>query len=483
MGSTSPDLHLVLDRGRPRGLRAQIEAGIRSAIRGGRLRAGTRLPSTRALAADLGVTRRVVVEAYDQLVAEGYVVSVRGAGTVVNAVERPAREPVAPSVAPPVRVDFRPGFPDHELFPRTAWGRASRAVQLGAAELSGMDRRGLPRLRAELAEYLARVRGVDAHPDRIVVCAGFGHAFDLLVELMRERTFAVEDPGYPPPRARLARGGIPVEAVPVDGDGLVVERLRATRARVAVVTPAHQSPIGVPLSPRRRHELVAWARAVDGYVVEDDFDAEFRYDRRPVGALQGLAPDRVVYCGTTAKTLAVGLRLGWVVLPDALVDGVCALRAGSDGGASGVLQATFAELLRAGDLDRHLRRSRRVYRARRDAVVAAVARWLPEASVSGIAAGLTAVLDLPAAADEHAIAAAAAERGVRVYPRAPFHVRPGDPGLLLGYGAVPPEAAEQGVRLLADAVRETTGPRAGPPRARVHLVDGASACAGSVVPP
>jgi len=364
-----------------------------------------------------------------------------------------------------------------------AWGRASRAALLGAAELSDNDRRGLPRLRVELAEYLARVRGVDAHPDRIVVCAGFGHAFDLLVEVLRDRVFAVEDPGYPPPRARLVRAGIPVEAVPVDGHGLVVERLRATAARVAVVTPAHQSPSGVPLSPRRRHELVEWARAVDGYVVEDDFDAEFRYDRRPVGALQGLAPDRVVYCGTTAKTVAGGLRLGWMVLPDELVAPVCALRAGSDGATSGVLAATFAELLRTGDLDRHLRRSRRVYRERRDAVVGAVHRWLPEATVSGIAAGLSAVLDLPASLDEQAVVAGAAERGVRVYARAPFHVRPAGPGLLLGYGAVPPEAAERGVRLLADAVRAITGPPAGPRRARVHLVDGASACAGSVVPP
>ena len=484
MGTTSPDLHLVLDRARPRGLRAQIEEEIRAAVRGGRLLAGTRLPSTRALAADLGVTRRVVVEAYDQLVAEGYVVSRPGAGTVVNAVARSGRpvRPAAPAAAA-VHVDFRPGLPDHELFPRLAWGRASRAALLGAAELSDNDRRGLPRLRVELAEYLARVRGVDAHPDRIVVCAGFGHAFDLLVEVLRDRVFAVEDPGYPPPRARLVRAGIPVEAVPVDGHGLVVERLRATAARVAVVTPAHQSPSGVPLSPRRRHELVEWARAVDGYVVEDDFDAEFRYDRRPVGALQGLAPDRVVYCGTTAKTVAGGLRLGWMVLPDELVAPVCALRAGSDGATSGVLAATFAELLRTGDLDRHLRRSRRVYRERRDAVVGAVHRWLPEATVSGIAAGLSAVLDLPASLDEQAVVAGAAERGVRVYARAPFHVRPGGPGLVLGYGAVPPEAAERGVRLLADAVRAITGPPAGPRRARVHLVDGASACAGSVVPP
>ena len=484
MGTTSPDLHLVLDRARPRGLRAQVEEEIRAAVRGGRLLAGTRLPSTRALAADLGVTRRVVVEAYDQLVAEGYVVSRPGAGTVVNAVARSGRaaRPAAPAAAA-VHVDFRPGLPDHELFPRLAWGRASRAALLGAAELSDNDRRGLPRLRVELAEYLARVRGVDAHPDRIVVCAGFGHAFDLLVEVLRDRVFAVEDPGYPPPRARLARAGIPVEAVPVDGHGLVVERLRATAARVAVVTPAHQSPSGVPLSPRRRHELVELGsrrrRLRGGGRLRRRVPLRPPPGRRAAGA----RPRSRRVLRHHREDVAGGLRLGWMVLPDELVAPVCALREGSDGATSGVLAATFAELLRAGDLDRHLRRSRRVYRERRDAVVGAVHRWLPEATVSGIAAGLSAVLDLPASLDEQAVVAGAAERGVRVYARAPFHVRPVGPGLLLGYGAVPPEAAERGVRLLADAVRAITGPPAGPRRARVHLVDGASACAGSVVPP
>ena len=453
----SPELFLAVDRAGPRGLRAQVEDGIRAAIRAGRLRPGARLPSTRALAVDLGVTRRVVVEAYDQLAAEGYVRSRQGSGTVVDAGPRRARDPVptAPS-GPAVRVDFRPGRPDHALFPRRAWLRATRAAlaDLGDVELTDTDRRGLPRLRTELADYLGRVRGVDAEPDRIVVCAGFGHAFDLLVRVLRGRTVAVEDPGYPPARARLAAAEVPTEPVPVDAQGLVIERLRATAARVAVVTPAHQSPTGVALSPARRRELLGWARDVDGLVVEDDFDAEFRYDRRPVGALQGLAPEHVAYCGTTAKTLASGLRLGWTVLPDALVEPVCRVRAATDGATSTVLQATFAQFLRSGDLDRHLRRSRRVYRARRDAVVGAVRRWLPGAEVSGIAAGLNVVLRLPQETDEQAVVARAAELGVRVYPCAPFHVRAaqGEAGLLLGYGAVPPPAAELGVRLLAGAL-------------------------------
>ena len=456
MGTSARDLYLPVERGRGRGLRAQVEDGIRAAVREGRLRAGAALPSTRALAADLGVTRRVVVEAYDQLVAEGYVTARQGAGTVVSAVPRAAAPPAPAAAGPDPIVDFRPGRPDPALFPRAAWARATRAALagLGPAELAEVDRRGLAGLRAALAEYLGRVRGVAAPPDRIVVCAGFGHAVDLLVRVLPGHRFAVEDPGYPAPRAPVGREGRPVDAVPVDADGLVVAALRRTAARVAVVTPAHQSPTGVALSPRRRTELVAWARAVDGYVVEDDFDAEFRYDRRPVGALQGLAPDRVVHCGSTAKTVAPGLRLGWMVLPEALVDDVVALRADTDGATSALLQATFAHLLASGDLDRHLRRSRRVYRTRRDAVVAAVGRWLPGATVGGIAAGLTVVVDLPGGVDERAVVAAAARRGVGVYPRAAYLARPGraGPGLVLGYGAVAPERAEAGVRLLGEVV-------------------------------
>jgi GntR family transcriptional regulator / MocR family aminotransferase len=264
MGTTSPDLYLAVDRGR--GVRAQVEAGIRAAVRGGRLPAGTRLPSTRALAADLGVTRRVVVEAYDQLAAEGYVSARQGAGTVVNAVPRRAAAAPAAEAGPPLVVDFRPGRPDPALFPRAAWARATRAAfaGLGAAELDGADRRGLPALRTALAEYLGRVRGVDAHPDRIVVCSSFGHAVDLLVRVLPEHRFAVEEPGYPVPRNRLLRDGRRVDPVAVDGEGLVVDALRRTAARAVVVTPAHQSPTGVAMSPPRRSALVAWARDVDG---------------------------------------------------------------------------------------------------------------------------------------------------------------------------------------------------------------------------
>ncbi|WP_214404501.1 PLP-dependent aminotransferase family protein [Pseudonocardia lacus] len=438
MGTSAPELFLAFDRTRRRGLRAQIEGELRSAIRTGRLAPGATVPSTRALAGDLGVTRRVVIEAYDQLVAEGYLLSRPGAGTTVNRVPPVTAPARRPGPAPdPVRVDFRPGRPDLDLFPRAAWARASREAlrTLRGADLADDDPRGLPVLRAALAEHLGRVRGVGADPEHIVVCGGFGHALDLVAHALPDRTFAVEDPGYPGPRRRLT-GFVPVG---VDGDGLVVDELRRTPARAVVVTPAHQSPTGVALSPARRNQLVEWARDVDGHIVEDDYDAEYRYDRRPVGALHGLAPQRVVHCGTTSKTLASGVRLGWAVVPPPLMDAVLARRATTDGATSSLLQAAFAALLTSGDLDRHLRRSRRVYQQRRDAVLAGLGEHLPEAAPSGIAAGLSVLLT----------AAAGHRRAGRRRPR------PAPGGAGLAAGAVP-------------------GAPRRPPRARARLRHGAA---------
>jgi GntR family transcriptional regulator/MocR family aminotransferase len=348
------------------------------------------------------------------------------------------------------------------LFPRAAWSRAARSALLALpkGDLAVSDPRGLPLLRGALAEYLARVRGVTADPEQVLVCEGFGHGFDLvagaLAGLGYDR-FAVEDPGYSGVVDQLRSMGIPFDGVAVDRDGLLVERLRRARARVVVVTPAHQSPTGVVLAPDRRRELVEWAREVDGYVIEDDYDAEYRYDRRPVGSLQGIAPERVIYGGTTSKSLAPGLRLGWFVLPPELMAPIVARRRRSGGSTSAILQATFAAFLANGDLDRHLRRARRSYRPRRDAVIDAVQRWLPGAIPNGVAAGLNVLVMLPAGTDERAVVQRALAAGVRVYPLEEFRVRRSArdaPGLILGYGAVPPGKIAPGVRLLAQAVAD-----------------------------
>ncbi len=227
-----------------------------------------------------------------------------------------------------------------------------------------------------------------------------------------------------------------------------------------VVTPAHQSPTGVVLSPARRHELVEWARAVDGLVIEDDFDAEYRYDRRPVGALQGIAPERVIYCGTTAKTLASGVRLGWLVVPAELVEPIVARRRVSDGATSTLLQAGFAEFLAGHELDRHLRRVRPVYRRRRERVLDALARWLPAARVHGVAAGLNVLATFPAGVDEGELVRRALGAGIRVHPLGEFRAAPAAdvaPGLVLGYAGLSPDVAADGVRRLAAVTRELLG--------------------------
>jgi GntR family transcriptional regulator / MocR family aminotransferase len=466
ISTNSPDLAIELDRSRPRGLRAQIEGELRTAIRSGRLAPGTALPSSRALAADLGVTRGVVVGAYDQLIAEGYLRSRQGSGTVVNATAGPAARPGPASSAPvpPVAVDFHPGVPDLDLFPRSAWGRATRtALQtLPDADLGYIDSRGLPAARRAVAEYVGRARGVSADADHVVICNGFGHGLSLVAAALRRaghEAVAVEDPGYDGARDTLALAGLQCRGVPVDRHGLTVDALDRTGARAVIVTPAHQNPTGAVLSSDRRTALVDWARAVDGYVIEDDYDAEYRYDRQPAGAIQGLDPARVVYSGTTSKSLAPGLRLGWLVLPDELVGPVTTLRRAADSATSSLVQATFAAFLTAGDLDRHLRRTRLVYRRRRDALMDALDRWFPEATPGGVSAGLQVTITLPDGMDEARFVERAVRAGVRPYPLDRYRVGPRrrslDPaGLVLGYGHLTPAELEDGARRLGGVAAE-----------------------------
>ena len=466
MRTRSSELLIELDRSRPRGLRAQVEDQLRDAVRTGRLPSGTALPSSRTLAEDLGVTRGVVVAAYEQLVAEGYLAATPGSGTVVHrgALPHSHPPPVEQPSVPPIEVDFSAGLPDLALFPRGPWSRASRVAlrTIPDERLGYGNTRGVPELQRALVDYLARVRGVRAHPDQVVVGNGFSHGITVLAEALGwlgHDRIAVEDPhrGAGP---QLEHSSLDVHGVELDAEGIVVEALHRTGARAVIVTPAHQAPTGVVLSPARRSALVSWAQAVDGYIVEDDYDAEFRYDHQPVGSLQGIAPDRVVYCGTASKTLAPGLRLGWMVLPLPVIEAAAHVRRGTDVLTSTLTQATFAAFVTCGDLDRHLRRARRLYRQRRDALVTAVARHFPEATPTGVSAGLQTLLTLPSGWDEAAVARSAADVGVRVRTLGEF--RTGDrtdlpPALVLGYGPLEPAAIERGVRLLATAARAVAG--------------------------
>ncbi|GAB2835576.1 PLP-dependent aminotransferase family protein [Actinoallomurus bryophytorum] len=440
------DLHLDLTGTR---VRAALESALRQAVRTGRLAEGVRLPSSRALAADLGVARNTVADAYGQLVAEGWLTARSGSGTQVAA--RPADEEAAPPPArpgrTPVRYDLRPGSPALSLFPRTAWlAAARRALNAAPAETLGYGHaRGLPELRTALAGYLARARGVRAAPERVVVCAGFTQALTLLVQVLRARgatTLGIEALGHRQHHDVIAAGGLRPRRMPVDDHGAVVD---APAADAMLLTPAHQFPLGMPLAAHRRTRAVQWAHDTGGLIIEDDYDGEFRYDRQPVGALQALAPEHVVYAGTASKTLAPGLRLAWLVLPAALVDEVAEAKRIADGHTSTFEQLTLAEFVTCGDYDRHVRRCRLAYRRRRDRLVTALRREAPRVRVTGVAAGMHALLELPPGTDEDEVVARAgrhglALEGLRTYRAAEEGHRP---ALVVGY-ATPPDHSYTG---------------------------------------
>ncbi|MEU1042425.1 PLP-dependent aminotransferase family protein [Streptomyces sp. NPDC005907] len=431
------------------GVRRGLTDALREAVRGGRLAPGTRLPSSRSLAADLGIARNTVAEAYGDLVAEGWLTARQGSGTRVaeRTVPRAAPES-APAGQRPGRPahDLVPGTPDLASFPRAEWLKAARRA-LAAAPSDALgygDARGRTELRTALAGYLSRARGVRADPDRIVICSGFSDGLTLLGAVLRQRglrTLAVESYGLDVHWNLLHRSGLRTVPLPFDGLGTRPGDLRGARA--VLMTPAHQFPMGVPLHPDRRAALVDRARRTGALILEDDYDGEFRYDRQPVGALQGLGPEQVVYMGTASKSLAPGLRLGWLVLPRALVTEVTALKSGG-GWSSGVLdQLTLAEFITSGAYDRHVRAARLRYRRRRDSLVAALAARAPLVHATGIAAGLHAVLRLPPGT-EASVVRAAAWQGLAVHGLA-RHRHPDagtDPldALVVGYGTPPDHA-------------------------------------------
>jgi GntR family transcriptional regulator/MocR family aminotransferase len=458
MRATS-DLELMvrLDRHGPAPLRVQLEEQLRLAVRSGRLAPGTRLPATRTLARDLEVSRGVVVDAYAQLAAEGYLVARHGAATQVSeaAVPPAAVTRTLPEERPP-RFDFRPGGPDVSLFPRDAWSASIRRGLRAAphSRLDYGDPRGAPELRRALASYLGRVRGVACDPGCVIVTSGMAQGMALVGRTVRAaggRRIGVEDPGSGPGRAQLEATGLEPRPVPVDEEGLRPEVLAEADVDLVLTTPAHQFPTGVVLAPERRAALLEWASS-GRLVLEDDYDAEYRYDRPPVGAVQGLSPKHVVHAGSVSKTLAPALRLGWLVVPEQLVASLARAKAEDDLGTPVIEQLALADFLERGELDRHLRRTRIIYRRRRDALIAALARHLPEVRPSGVAAGLQLVAHLPAWFDEDAAVGAARARGVGLQGLGEHRFRPGPPALLLGYGRIAEPTIEPGVRELAAAV-------------------------------
>jgi GntR family transcriptional regulator/MocR family aminotransferase len=455
--SHAVELLLSVDRDGPYTLGAQIEEQLRGAIRSGALRPGAEIPSTRDLARQLGISRRVAVEAYAQLAAEGYLAMRQGARPRVSdtaAIAPAATAPPRLERAP--RFDFRPSVPDVSAFPRAAWLKSLREAvgALTDADLGYGDPNGDKILRTQLADHLGRVRGVVADPGRVVVTSGYGQAQSLLCLALKARgarRIAVEDPSNPEQREIARRAGLEPVLVPVDEHGLRVEALGDVDA--VFLTPAHQHPTGVVLAAERRTQLLAWLRERDALAIEDDYDAEYRYDRAAVGVLQGLEPERIVYAGSASKTLAPALRLGWLVVPQHLVEPIRREKYLADQGTARIEQQAFADFIARGELDRHLRRMRSRYRARRDALVTALERELPEARVKGIAAGLHVTVELPDGHDEQAIRAAALAARIRFNVLGDYDAT-GPPTLMLGYGALPESAIGAGVRELAQLVRQ-----------------------------
>jgi GntR family transcriptional regulator/MocR family aminotransferase len=476
MHETSQPIELLLSVSRDgsRTLGSQIEDQLRTAIRDGALRPGTRVPSTRDLARALGVSRRVVVDAYAQLAAEGYLSLRQGARPRVSASAAVFAGAVQTTAAPPAqrpRFDFRPSMPDVSTFPRAAWLRSVRhaLATVTDAELGYGDARGVTCLRAALADYLGRVRGVVADADRVIVTNGYTQALGLVCEALAKagaKRIALDDPSNPEDALVAARAGLEPVYVSVDEAGTQIEELRQARADAVVLTPAHQHPTGVVLSGERRTALLAWLRERGAIAIEDDYDAEYRYDRAAVGALQGLDPDHVVYVGSVSKTLAPALRIGWLVVPSALLEAVAQEKILADRGTARIEQHALADFLSRGELDRHLRRMRVRYRARRDALIDALADALPEAAVSGVAAGLHVTVRLADGDDERAIREQAMLRRIEVEPMSDFrpHAVDRPPALVLGYAQMPEPAIRAGVRELAEAVRASRSARAqGPP--------------------
>ncbi|WP_432484615.1 MocR-like pyridoxine biosynthesis transcription factor PdxR [Kineococcus esterisolvens] len=458
----------------PRGrITDELVRRLRAAITANRLAPGDALPPTRVLAGELGVSRGVVVEVYRRLADEGLVGARTGSATRVLAGAVPAgpaptgppADPVFPAEPPrlPLRTtnvefDLAPGAPDLAAFPRAAWLRAERTVLRDAtsADLGYGDPRGHLRLRAQLAGWLARTRGMRVGADDVLVVAGVAQSLALLAQSLHARgatRIGVEDPGARGARETLAHWGLQLEPVPVDGHGACVDALARSGVEAVLLTPAHQFPTGVVLAPQRRRELLEWARA-GNLVVEDDYDAEHRYDRAPVPALHASAPEHVACTGSTSKTLVPGARIGWLVAPHRLRADLVAAKHAADLGNPALPQLVLAELIAAGDLERHVRRVRARQRTRRDALLAALHRHLPAARVEGVAAGLHLLVTLPhrEPGSDVEIAVRAAEVGVLVHPLSWHRVRPGPPGLLLGYAATTPDGLREAVRRIAPLV-------------------------------
>jgi GntR family transcriptional regulator / MocR family aminotransferase len=461
----------------PGGLSDWLTESLRAAISDGRLPIGSRLPATRLLAAELRLSRGVVTEAYQRLTEDGHVAGRGRAGTVVVAVPVVAEPGVAaglitpPTVVPepgldvfdslraaPARIDLTPGVPDLAAFPRAAWLRAERAVlsDLESSEFGYGDPSGTPALRRAVANWLARNRGIAADPDDLIIVAGVSQAIGLVAQVLKDRgigEMAVEDPGSLGSRQHLQNWGMRTPPIPVDAGGLQVELLRESGARAVMATPAHHFPTGVVLEGERRRELIQWA-AEGGLIVEDDYDAEHRYDRPPVPALRAMLADQVIYAGSVSKLLAPSLRIGWMLPPPQYKEALIGMKRLADLGNAALPQLTLAHLMESGELERQLRFLRRRHRTRRDAMVDAISNYLPTATVHGAAAGLHLTITFDATLNDVDLAARALRKGIKTHPLSWHCQLPHAPGLVLGYAARTPSEIQDAIATIGAVLKD-----------------------------
>ncbi|MBK5232853.1 MAG: PLP-dependent aminotransferase family protein [Thermoleophilia bacterium] len=457
---------LFVDRAASIPLRQQLANALRDSIKAGHLGPRTRLPSSRALATDLGVSRGVVTDAYAQLVAEGYIDQRQGAAPRVRNLSQV-------EVTTTGDADFKPRLthelvgtvPDLSLFPRKEWLAAVRRSLTGMpnSELGYGDPRGTPEMREELASYLRRVRGVSGTGERIVITHGYTQGLSLACRVLVRRGathIAVENPSDDDQWEVIRRAGLEVVPCPVDESGLIVDRVIERDVDAVVATPAHQFPTGAVMAPERRSQLAEWAASNGKILIEDDYDSAYRYDRDPVGTIQGLAPESCIQIGSVSKLLAPALRMGWMIIPSAMTGSVARERWATDGGHRAIDQRAFVEFILSGDLDRHLRQTRHIYRTRRDRLVKALESAVPDGEIKGIAAGLHLVLRLPPGVEEGIVCKKMAQKGIHLRGIATYQMgtEPLPPALVVGYGAIADASLEMIVRTLGLVIDEARPP-------------------------
>lgn len=446
-------------------LKRRVEEVLRAAIDSGKLPPGIALPSSRLFSQQLAVSRGLIVGVYEQLISEGYLTSARGSATRValrrSTRDRSAETPQKIHNVESTQFDFKAGLPDMELFPKRNWLRASRQAinQAHPASLTYPPSQGEISCRTSIANYLNRSRATAADPVNMVICTGVTQGIRLISQALRMNgvtKIAVEDPSQIRQSFGIKAEGLEIVRIGVDAEGICVQDLWETDAGAVLITPCHQYPTGSVLSPARRARLIAWAHARNAVIIEDDYDAEYRYDTPPVSAMQGLDPAHLIYVGSVSKTLAPGIRLGWLVLPSSLVKAVANAKRTADRGSSVLEQLTLGAFIEQGYLDSHLRITRAIYKRRRATLLLALKKYLPHFVPTGIDAGLHVMIEIPSSLNEEDIVGLAASEGIVITGAHMHCTRPphAAPALLLGYGCIQEQEITLGIKKLATLITD-----------------------------